>query len=119
MQDQNLMTLLQDFFFVLREKVPKSKKNSEENLYDKFLLDQPKEKRDSVIEAMYMVCSQSGNFQAQKRCMEARHGKNARICRGRFAACLSAMGMECERVHGMSYWTNVGMRRKPTFIHMK
>jgi hypothetical protein len=116
MQDQSLKALLQDFFFVLDEKVPRSKKNSEENLYDKFLLDQPKDTRDRVIEAMFMVCSPSENFLAQKKSMEGRHGKKARICRGRFAACLHAMGMECERTNGLRYWTNAGMRRKPRFM---
>ena len=113
------MTLLQDFFFVLDEKAPKSKKNSEENLYDKFLLDQPKDTRDKVLESICMVCSPPRNFLAQKRNKEALHGKKARICKSRFAACLRAMGMECERLRGMGYWTNVGMRRKPRFNHEK
>jgi hypothetical protein len=117
MQDQSLKALLQDFFFVLDEKVPRSKKNSEENLYDKFLLDQPKDTRDSVIEAMCMVCSPRGNFMAQKRSMEGRHGKKARLCKSRFAACLRAMGMECAQSRGFSYWTNAGMRRKPRFAN--
>jgi hypothetical protein len=117
MQDQSLKALLQDFFFVLDEKAPKSKKNSEENLYDKFLLDQPMDTRDGVIEAMCMVCSPRGNFLAQKRSKEALHGKKARICKRRFAACLRAMGMECERSRGLSYWTNVGMSRKPRFAN--
>jgi hypothetical protein len=118
LQDQGLKALLQDFFFVGKTTM-KNAKNSEENLYDKFLLDQPKDTRDRVLEAMFMACSPSGSFLDHKNSIEARHGNKARICKNRFAACLQAMGMECKRSRGSKYWINVGMRRKPKFRNEK
>lgn len=119
MQDQSLKALLHDFFFVLDQKEMKNAMNSEENLYDKFLLDQAKDTRDRVLEAMFMVCSPSGNFLAHKKSIEVRHGNKARVCKNRFAACLRAMGMECKQSHGLRYWINIGMRRKPRFRNEK
>jgi hypothetical protein len=119
MQDQSLKALLQDFFFVLDEKVVKSARNSENYIYDKFLMAQPKQSRDGVLEAIYSVCGVPGNFQTFKRNLEARLGKKGRICKSRFAACLCAMGMEYQTVSGSKYWINVGMRRKPKFRNEK
>jgi hypothetical protein len=119
MQDQSLKALLHNFFFVLDQKDMKNAMNSEDNLYDKFLLDQAKDTRDSVLEAMFMVCSPSGNFLGHKNAIEARHGKKGRVCKSRFAACLCAMGMEFQNVRGVKHWINIGMKRKPRFRNEK
>jgi hypothetical protein len=111
--------MLQDFFFVLEKKVVRSSKNSENYIYDQFLMNHPKKSRESVLEAIFTVCDVPGNFQTYKRNMEVRLGKKARVCKSRFAACLCAMGMEYQKVSGLRYWSNVGMRRKPRFRNDK
>ena len=120
MQDPSLQALLQDSFFVLDKKVVKSAKNSENYIYDKFLMNQPNQSsRDSVLEAIYNVCDVKGNFQTFKRNTEARLGKKGRVCKSRFAACLCAMGMEFQNVRGVKHWINIGMKRKPRFRNEK
>ena len=124
-QDPILSAHLRNFFYVLEKGVPTSEANSELNLYDQFLFDHPKEDkekaipnqhtRDEVARAMHIVCGCPSDFENKKRKMQAQHGNTVRVCRKSFARCLAALGGVAKCVHGVNYWINVGMRRKPYY----
>lgn len=122
-QNQLLSGQFQDFFRVLQEGAPCSAANTEEFLYDQFLLDHPERDtpsprqytRDEVAQAMDAECGSRRSFESRKRQMEAQHGAGVRVCKKSFARCLAALGGKRKRVKGVSHWTNIGMHRRPHF----
>ena len=123
--DPILSKALRNFFHVAEKAVLPSSENNEMYLYDQFMLFHPKEQggkvmpdqytRDEVARAMHIVCGCPSDFEAKKRHMQAQHGENVRVCRKSFARCLAALGGVAKCVHGVNYWINVGMRRKPYY----
>ena len=115
-----------DDFFVFTEDDRKRKgKNTEEHLYDQFLLDQPKNQgdkvdgymytRDELMEAMHGI-KHNGNLMDKKERMFFRHKGKGRLCKRDFAMCLAAMGGRYTTWKGGRYWTNVEMKRRPRCV---
>jgi hypothetical protein len=109
-KDQRLAQRFRDFFRRMDTDRPTGAENSEENMYELFLLDQPNRDqhrlrqdmyvRDEVVEAMHAVCGTESK---------------ARLCRRNFAACLASMGGKFKRKRGVRHWVNMVMTRKPLF----
>jgi hypothetical protein len=125
-QDKFLSRQLQDFFHLLRGNTPHSDVNTEENLYDQFILDHPIQDmgipsqytREQVVRAMDKEWDQKHNgrdFEVRKLQKVKQHSKNVRMCKKKFARCLEAMGGKLKRVKGKNHWINIGMCRKPRY----